>query len=232
MFDLGWVMKLHTSMSFRATTLKRSLWLVLLLGLIASPAFAQAPNSPIAFANQDAITVTYVSSPNVAVEGSSYSPNQDAKWLKVEFHYAVQPVKGDYLDAIEFKIWVEGRDLFAPDAPTKAGIAVGLTGSITYINILKNKDVYGVFYINPSTLARYSTERGVSDFEHKFDIHLEAYVGGALMDAIDKNKETDKAWFQQLRAVPGLVYRQNQCSFIATDVDRYPAIKLPEAAAQ
>lgn len=232
MFDLEPGLKLHTSMSFRATTLKRSLWLILLIGLAGSPVFGQAANSPVAFANQDAITVTFVSSPNVPVEGQSYNPNQDVKWLKIEFHYAVQPVKGDYQDAIEFKVWVEGRDLLAPDAPTKAGIAIGLTGSVTYINIIKNKDVYGVFYINPSTLARYSTDRGVTDFERTFDIHLEAYVGGALMDAIDKNKETDKTWFQQLRPVAGLVYRQNQCPFIATDVDRYPAIKLPQAATQ
>ncbi len=49
------------------------------------------------------------------------------------------------------------------------------------------------------------------------------------MDAIDKNKETDPKWFQALKVVPNLVYRQNQSPFLLTDVDRYPAIKLPES---
>ena len=49
-----------------------------------------------------------------------------------------------------------------------------------------------------------------------------------LMDAIDKNKdkETDKNWFQALKALDGLVYRQNQCAFLLADPGRYPAIKL------
>jgi cytolysin (calcineurin-like family phosphatase) len=90
------------------------------------------------------------------------------------------------------------------------------------------KNFYGVFYVHPSTLARYSSGRGYADFDQKFNIHIEAYVGGVLMDAIDKKKDpmgTD--WYKSLRAIPSLVYRQDQCPFIMTDPDRYPAIKLP-----
>ena len=227
-------MKLDTSMSFRATTLRRSTQFVFLALLLAAPAFAQAPNSPIIFANQEAITVSFVKAPNISTENSSYSGGSDetTQWLKVEFHYAVQPATGDFLDSAEFKIWIEGRDLLATDAPTKEGIAVGFTGSVTYVNIPKGKDQYGVFYVHPSTLARYNTGLGPTDFDRKFNIHIEAFVGGAKMDYFDKKKEPDLNWYQQLRAIPGLVYRQNQTPFIVSDSARYPAIKLPDNATQ
>lgn len=128
----------------------------------------------------------------------------------------------------EFRIWIEGRDLYAPEATTKDGIAVGLTGTVTYVNMGATKDAYGVFYVPPDTLTRFSA-RGPSDFD-RFNIHLEAYVGGTKVDYFDKNKETDANWFQQLKPLSGFVYRQDQCVFIAVDPDRYPPIKLPAAA--
>ena len=50
------------------------------------------------------------------------------------------------------------------------------------------------------------------------------------MDNIDKTKEQDMNWFAQLRAISGLVYRQDQCPFIVCDVNRYPAIRLATPA--
>jgi len=207
--------------------------MALLLILVAAPGvFAQAPNSPIAFVNHDAITTSFVTVTNY--NGTFISPtNGSNQWLKVEFHYGITPAIGSYQDAVLFKVWIEGRDLLATDAPVKGeGVAVGLTGSVTYVNIPAGRDLYGVFYVHPSTLGRYSTSHGSTDFDRKFDIHMEAYVGGALMDAIDKNPgEQDKTWFQKLRVVPGLVYRQDQCPFLIVDPDHYPAIKLPADAA-
>jgi hypothetical protein len=191
--------------------------------------------SPIAFSNTQAITTSFVQTPIVTPQNynsSSGTTNRPPQWLKVEFQFGTTAaLKPDYpyLDAVEFKIWIEGLDLYAKDAPVPGkGVAVGLTGSVTYVNIASGKNLYGVFYVHPSTLARYSSGRGYADFDQKFNIHIEAYVGGVLMDAIDKRKDpmgTD--WYKSLRAIPSLVYRQDQCPFIMTDPDRYPAIKLP-----
>lgn len=225
-------------MSFHATTLKLRCLIPFLLGIAPISAFSQAANSPIAFANTDAVTVTLVDPP-VSVGGSGGSgPGGDSgggkQWLKVEFHYSVTPPedKGDYLDAVQFKVWIEGRDMLSPDAPGKDGLAIGLTGSVTYINLYRSRDAYGVFYVHPSTLGRYSTKSGVSDFTRKFNVHVQALVGGNDMDDINKNKENDPHWFETLKAIPNLVYRQNQSPFLTVDVSRYPAIKLPESAGQ
>ena len=222
-------------MSFRATALRRSHPVLFLLALIAAqPAFGQLKTSPIAFVNQEAITATFVAAPYVMSPDSTTSaPSAPGKWLKVEFHYGTTPaLMTKYVDAVEFKVWIEGLDLLATDAPVPGkGVAVGLTGSVTYVNIPAGKDCYGVFYVHPSTLGRYSTDRGYEDFDRKFNVHIEAYVGGALMDAIDKNKEKDPNWYQQLRVIPNLVYRQDQSPFLLTDSDRYPAIKLQAAPA-
>jgi hypothetical protein len=135
------------------------------------------------------------------------------------------------LDSVEFKVWIEGLDPLAVNAQGGKGVAVALTGSVTYINVPAGRDIYGVVFVHPTTLGRYSSAGGYEDFDRKFNVHVEASVGGTLMDAIDKKKEKDPKWFQVLTAVPNLVYRQDQCSFLMFDPDRYPAIKLPAQAA-
>jgi len=207
----------------------RSFPVLFLLALVgAQPAFGQAKNSPIAFVNQEAITVTLVAPPNIGGTGSSGGSSDNNQWLKVEFHYGTTPlVTKDYpyVDAVEFRVWIEGLDLYAKDAPVPGkGAAVALTGTVDYINVAMGKDIYGSFYVNPSTLVRYSSDRGADDFDRKFNIHLEAYVGGVLMDLIDKTKEQDPKWYKPLTVIPGLVYRQDQCPFIVSDTNRYPMI--------
>jgi hypothetical protein len=229
-------------MSFHATVLWRSFPVVFLVGLIASSAaFGQLKDAqgnviaPIAFVNQEAITTSFVQAPNLNTDTNISAPTEPAQWLKVEFHYGTTPVVTSaypYVDSAEFKVWIEGLDLFAKDAPVPGkGVAVVLTGSVTYVNIPMGKDIYGVFYVHPSTLARYSSDRGYEDFDRKFDIHIEAYVGGVLVDEINKNKEDDPLkWFQPLKPIPGLVYRQDQCPFLVSNPDRYPMIKPPASA--
>ena len=219
--------------------LKRSLPVVLLLAVTTAPAaFGQLKDAsgkliaPIAFANQEAITTSFVQAVNQGgTAGGAVGDN--TQWLKVEFHYgATTAMTKRYLDAAEFKIWIEGLDPDAPNPtqPSGKGVAVALIGDITYVNVPASKDLYGVVYVHPSTLARYSDEHGFEQYERKYDIHIEAYVGGVLVDAIDKNKEKDPQWFKSLIPVPSLVYRQDQSPFIMADTDRYPALKLSTPA--
>jgi hypothetical protein len=217
-------------MSFSATALRQSIFLLVTLGLAAAPLRAQVPNSPIVFA-QSAITTSFVQAPQMGSSSGGGGSDSDTQWLKVEFHYSVAPAAGKFVDAVEFRIWIEGRDLYAPEATTKDGIPVGLTGSVTYVNLAETKDAYGVFYVPPATLNRFSV-RGPSDFDRTFDTHVEAYVGGTKVDYFDKNKEQDANWYQQLKPLSGFVYRQDQTPFIVTDPVRYPPIKLPSASAQ
>jgi hypothetical protein len=220
-------------MSFHATKLKQRFLIPFLLGIASISAFPQAsaPVPGVTFASPGAITATFVDPPLLGNNTSSGSGG-DTKWLKIEFRYSVTPTKGDYLDNVEFKIWIEGRDLLASNAPGDEGVGVSLTGSVTYINInaTKNKDAYGVFYMHPSTLARYSTKRGYNDFEQKFNIHVQALVDGKDIDDADKNKEEEPTWYLKLTAVSGLVYRQDQSPFLLSDLNKYPAIKLPSSS--
>jgi len=223
----------------------RSFPVVLLLGFFAAPAaFGQAKNSPIAFANEEAITTTFVEAPTVdsgdATASNAGSSAEPAKWLKVEFHYGTTPLVTDdypYVDEIQFKVWIEGIDRFAknPNTPTGKGVAIALTGSVTYINVPSGKDIYGVFFVPPSVLARYSSDKGYTDFDRKFNVHVEALIGGNEMDHFDKNKDpAGPDWYTEksLKPITGLVYRQDQCPFMMSDPDRYPIIKPPAPAAQ
>jgi hypothetical protein len=215
---------------------------VFLLSLIIAPtAFGQAVDaqgkliSPVAFANEEPILTTLVQAPTLGSSSGSSSSSNTAQWLKVEFHYGTTAIlTTKYLDEIQFKVWIEGRDLQAKNAPPGGqGVAVALTGTVTYVNVPAGKDLYGVFYVHPDTLGRYSDDRGSEQFERKYDVHLEAYVGGTLMDAVNKNKEDDPLkWFQPLVPIANLVYRQDQSPFALSDSGRYPAIKLQAPAAQ
>jgi len=232
MFDLRWAMKLDTSMSFRATVLKRS-FALLLFALLALPqARAAGPTSPIVFNDRDGLTVTLVASPNIGSSSESSQVGNAGQWLKVEFHYSVTPQTATpFVDAAEFKVWIEGRDLYAANAPGDAGVAVVLTGTVTYVNIPAGRDAYGVFYVHPSTLARYSSKEGVEDFDRKFNVHIEADVAGVESDYFDKMKDPQGPdWYKGPKPVANLVYRKDQSPFVMGDVDHYPAIKLPAPA--
>ena len=116
------------------------------------------------------------------------------------------------------------------NAPAR-GRRVGLTGTVTYVNVAAGKDVYGVFYrssLHAGALQRRSA--APRDFDRKFNIHIEAYVGGAKMDYYRQEPRTRTGldWYKSIRRrFPDLVYRQDQTPFIVGRSDRYPAIKLP-----
>ena len=190
---------------------------------------SQVANSPVVFDSKDGVTASLVQAvpygPSDASAGSG-----DQKWLRVELHYTVVPKAGDFLDAVQFKIWIEGRDLQDPQGKPGVGIAVALTGAVTYVNINgSNRDNYGVFFVPPATMDRFKAgSAGASDFDQNgsFNIHAEADVDGKPVDAIDKTKgEKDITWYQTLKQVSGMVYLQYQTPFILTDPDRYPPIK-------
>jgi hypothetical protein len=217
----------------------RFLGVALVTLLAGSGAFAQdaagGANAPrvVNFDDRDGLVASFVQAP---VLGSTSGSGNDSagQWLKIEFHFKVNPPatqKSPYVDAAEFKVWVEGRDLYAANAPGADGVAVALTGSVTYVNLPAGRDLYGVFYVHPSALTRYSTKNGAQeDFDRRFNIHIEADVAGTPVDVYDKKKETDAGWYKPLVPVAGMVMRQDMTPFIAADVSRYPQIKVPAAA--
>jgi len=230
MFDLSTAGKLERTMAFHPTAFLRLAALILLASVMPIRSWGQATDSPIKFLGPDAITTTLVDPPVVA--GSSSSGGDATQWLKIEFHYEVDP-KGTtpFVDAITFNISVEARDQYAknPASPDSVTVnSVVLTGTETYINLAATHDGYGVFYIHPSTLARYASKSGTSDFAERFNVHLEAMVGGKLADYFDKRPDpSGPDWYKPLTPVPGLVLRQDQCCFIVVDTSRYPQLKPP-----
>lgn len=210
---------------------KRLILFVLLTGALISESWGQAVDSPVKFVNQNAITVTMVDPPSV---GQSNTPRGEAgQWLKIDFQYSVAPQgPKPFLDTVTFNITVEGRDLYAPDSPTAEGVAVGLTGTETYVNVGAGREVHGVFYLHPATMARYATKTGPRDFTSRFNIHIDALVDGKQADYFDLKKDDPQGlgWYKGLRAVPGQVYRQDQCCFIVNDPSFYPQLKIQGAA--
>jgi hypothetical protein len=100
-------------MSFSALVLKRSCLVIILLSLCASSAaFGQLKNaqgllvSPVAFANEDAITTALVVAPNFAGTAGAAGTNND-NWLKVEVHFGTTTALiKPFLDAVDVKVWI------------------------------------------------------------------------------------------------------------------------------
>jgi hypothetical protein len=231
--------------------LKRCLGVVLTMTWVgAITAFAQLVKSPvnqlamapvaqeetgnaaqrvINFDNSNGVSTEFI--PPTALGESNPGSNEQTNWLKVELHYSVNPEHPDkypWVDSVEFKIWIEGRDAYAPNPPPgSTEVAVCLTGEVTYINLAAARDCYGVFYVHPSALARYSGSGGYEDFDRKFNIHVEAYVGGKLVDYFDKNKNDPGGanWFKAPTAVPNVVSNQADSPFIVSNPNRYPETK-------
>ena len=232
MFDLRMVGKLERNMAFHPTMFKRLLVVSLLAGVALTRSFGQAADSPIKFLGPEAIVVTMVDPPTVG--SSSTARGEAGQWLKIDYKFQITPkAQSAFVDSVTFSITVEGRDLYATDAPTADGVPIGLTGNATYINLAASKEAHGVFYIHPSTMARYSTKSGIRDFTSRFNIHIDAMVEGKLADYFDlKTDPSGPDWYKPstgtgagLRPVPNLVYRQDQCCFIVNDPSQYPELK-------
>jgi len=251
MFDLRRVKKLDTTMSFRAMGLKRSLGvigMVTVAGVVTVTAqMAKPPVAAMAaarlgqdyapaqqqrvieFFNQGSVTTMLVAPPALGSTGGG-STAGGTDWLKVEWHYSVNPAdpkKLPWIDEVQFKVYVEGRDLYAANAPGQEGVAVCLTGEVTYVNLAQSRDAYGCVFLHPSTLARYAGTRGPEDFERKYNVRVEAYVGGKMVDYQSKNPN-DKGgpdWNKGLPSVTNMLMQQDKTPFIAADTNRYPMIK-------
>jgi hypothetical protein len=234
--------------------LKRSLGVVLVVTGVASvAAFAQIAKPPVAalaqarvaqdyaqqqaprvidFAKEEAISTQFVSAPAVGSTSGGTSAD-NTNWLKVEFHFSVNPPDGQkypWVDSADFKVWIEGRDLYSSKAPAGSteGVAVALVGSVTYVNLESARDAYGVFYVHPSALARYSGGGSTEDFDRKFDIRITASVGGKVVDQYDKKNDYSD-WTSKVVAVDHMVFRQDQSPFLMADTTRYPMSKLQDS---
>ena len=193
--------------------------------------YAQSQARVIQFFNEESVTSTFVSAPAVG-STSGGSSTEGTNWLKVEWHYGVNPPdpkKNPWIDSVQFKVWVEARDLYSSTVPpgSQDGVAMCLTGAVTYLNLTTARDAYGVVYVHPSTLARYCGSGSTEDFDRKFNVRVEAYVGGKLVDYQSKNPH-DKSgpdWNKGLASVPNLVLRQDQTPFLMADTIRYPMLK-------
>jgi len=194
--------------------------------------YAQTQARVIQFFNEESVTTTLVAAPAVG-STSGGSSTDNSNWLKVEWHYGINPAdpkKFPWIDSVQFKVYVEARDLYSSAVPpgSQDGVAICLTGSVTYLNLAQARDGYGVVYLHPSTLARYAGNGGTEDFDRKFNVKVEAYVGGKLVDYQSKNPH-DKGgpdWNKIITvSVPNLVLRQDQTPFLMADSIRYPMLK-------
>ncbi len=186
------------------------------------------------FDNNDGVTVEFADPPAVGANNPPANPDM-TNWLRVKLHYSVNPEHADkypWVDSAQFKIWIEGRDLYAANAPA-GGFAVCLTGEVTYINLPAARDSYGVFYVHPSALARYCGSGTPQDFDRKFNIHVEASVGGKLVDYFDKIKNDPGGpnWFKAPPTVSDLVLNQANTPFLLSDPNHYPEAKSSSGAA-
>lgn len=174
----------------------------------------------------------YAAAPNTPIPGSKArkaSRRGEEDWMIIDFGYNVAtPDKAPFLDEAEFRVYVEVLSKSDP-RKKKFDSSVVLTGSVTYVNLPVGEG-RGSLYIPSQTIQRYGGREEMERANPKLNVHVEAFASRRQVDAMSMNEEKGQQqyWFQKLPNIPGQIYRQNQCPFIASDTILYPPIKIEE----
>lgn len=190
--------------------------LILLLTTLLACSFSQvrAAEDPVIFF--DKVESEFVS-PDKWGPTRPGGSSRPAKWVLIEFNYTVTPAnKAEYVDEVQFKANIEGDSATKED---RTQTPVMLTAEVTYMMVPAGKG-FGSFYISPDVAARYHLTENLS----KFNINIQAFVGGQKVDAKDKKRDEEN-WYSKYPTVAGLVLTKVQSPFILNDADRYPTIK-------
>ncbi|MEM1059511.1 MAG: hypothetical protein AAGK14_09710 [Verrucomicrobiota bacterium] len=204
------------------------LTVTVLLALAATSAQAQSRA-------QREITLTeiervYAAAPQVIAPGipGRKIPREDTDWMVINFSYEVAPLnQAAFLDEAEFRVYVEVLTKRDPRAKDFDGEGAVLTGSVTYVNIPEGEN-NGVVYIPPQTVARYGGRKELERVNPECNIFIEAFANRRQVDGRSMNAERGNQanWYQAMQQIDGLIFRQNQSPFIATDTIGYPPIKV------
>lgn len=206
-----------TNSSFRVAS---SLILLLILGswFSVSDASAAADDRRVVL---DRVEMDQIKLDKMGTNRGS-SPTATGKWILVEFSYEVKPdpekEKSTHLDEVQFKVSVEGSD----GEGRKSDKTVILSGEVTYMAVPVGKG-FGSMYIPADVAAIYHIDRYMSNY----NVNVQAFVGGQLVDSKDKKSGEADNWFARpdFKNIPGMLLNKQQSPFVVNDTDRYPTIK-------
>lgn len=212
---------------------KKSAWLslILLLALllgIENSKVRAADETPIVI---EKVETDWVKAEKLGIPRGANSQRDQQKWLLVEITFTAYPdpkqdkpgkqAKLNFLDEVQFKVIVEGRE--EDGSPTNTN-PVLLTGDVTYMMVptapqgAKN---FASFYIPSDVAARYHLDKYIT----QFDVNAQALVGGQVADSKNKKSDDKADWYAGYPTVDGKIFNKNQSPFILNDTDRYPTIK-------
>ncbi|MDZ4199086.1 MAG: Amuc_1102 family pilus-like protein [Kiritimatiellia bacterium] len=155
------------------------------------------------------VTAVPVKTPEYTIRGSAFSQPRVRDWLQISVEYETSE---DWTDELEFTFHVllKGRD-------AKADPFSLLNGSISYINVQKDRKLMAVMYVHPSIMTRFGSMEGVA---------VEVKQNGRPV-AVDGtgNWQPWQTWLRQLSPKAGFVMRPDQTPFAVAAGDDYEMVK-------
>ncbi len=184
----------------------------------------------------DGLKSDWVDAPNGGPAGTSSTPVDSKRWLKIDAQFTVDsPV--DVIPEAKFKVYLEVPDIKRPKDSTNNKFII-LTGEATYVNlpaVTPGRELHVTFYVHPFTVNRYGGERNFH-FSQDQNVHIDAYIGeqkAASKDAFDV-PAGDKNWYlsETEKKTPGLVLTKEQSPWSGADAGSYPQAKLKAASGE
>ncbi len=196
----------------------------LLKTLVATAAVLAVVNSPCVQAQDSPVEIRDISAQMLGTPQYNFSRSADQRsdpeeWLAVEVEFSNE---ADMLDELTMRVHVALAQTTGRDGQRY------FTGEVTYVNIFKGRNKFGVMYIAPNSLKMVNEGNMISKNDVE-EIGVELLYKGRVM--AQKNMKNDRIgpWWQTMTPIPGHLLNKNQAvPFAPLYWSRYEQIKTPQ----
>jgi hypothetical protein len=173
-------------------------------------------NSPVEIKD---INTELVTTPEFSFSRSDDKRSEPEEWLEVEVEFENE---ADLLEELTMRVHVVLRQMVG------GGANRYFTGEVTYVNVFKGRDKFGIMYIAPNSLKLVNEGKMISanDIE---EVGVELLVRGQMMAQGNMNQDGRGPWWLQMQPLQGHLLNKNEAiPFAPLYWSRYEQIKTAD----
>ncbi len=162
------------------------------------------------------ISVTNITSPDYTFTKSEDFRSRGGEWLLIE-------VELENKEELVSEIAVRFHVVTEKMANRSEGPQY-FTGEVTYINLFKNRSLFGSMYLPPNSLKFVNEGREVKANDVA-EVGVEILYQGAIIAQANMKDNNRGPWWQSMQPLQGHMLNKNQTPFAPLYWDRYEQIK-------
>ncbi|MGH8095419.1 MAG: Amuc_1102 family pilus-like protein [Chthoniobacterales bacterium] len=148
-----------------------------------------------------------ITTPQFSYSGAEQQRETHERWLRVDVQFSAAP---DFTEELTFKyyILINGKVL---------------TGEVTHVDIVGDREHYSVMYVPPHALAHIMQGRP-ANATSVANVAVQIVQNGEIKDEFSLARARPQ-WFAELPVAPGFVLNKNETPFAPLFWDHYEQIK-------